>query len=602
MLSYFRSCCKYGGLVATMVFAAGAVLPNTGLHAEQAAKYQPSLLGSYLVGRLARSQHDTEAAARFFGRALMRDPENEMVLENAFLMEAAEGSFDTTQSLARRLIERKASHRLARMWLATADVKARNFKAADENLLKAAGGGPIGELTATLARAWVKLGDGNSAAALVALDNSRVSSAARTYIQFHRALIADLSGRQALAGREFEAVFQQDAGTPRIALAYARHLASRGDFKRARSVLESHISKVGGEAQPMVGALLKQLDGSRVIRLLVESPEQGFAEVFYGLGEALAGEGGVSVGVIYLQMALALRPASPEALAALANVYELTRRYERAIAAYDRIPAGTPMQRAIDIRKSVNLNQLERIDEAKLLLERLAAEQPGDRRPLITLGDIMRSHKRYAEAVTYYTRVIELTPKPEAQHWVYWYARGTSYERLKKWPLAEADLLKALELQEDQPLVLNYLGYSWIDQNRNLKRGMAMIEKAVAAKPDDGYIVDSLGWAHYRLGNFTEAVRYLERAVELRPEDPTLNDHLGDAYWRVGRKREARFQWDLALTLKPEPEEIGKIKAKLEKGLEPLPVVKPVVRPKQAVRDKKASRTRVETNLAPALP
>ncbi len=585
-----------------MVFAAGVVLPNAGLHAEQAAKYQPSLLGSYLVGRLARSQHDTEAAARFFGRALVRDPENEMVLENTFLMEAAEGNFDKTQSLARRLIERKASHRLARMWLAAADVKARKFKSADENLLKAAGGGPIGELTTTLARAWVKLGDGNSAAALAALDNSRISSAARTYIQFHRALIADLSGRQALAGREYEAVFLQDAGTPRIALAYARHLASRGDFKRARSVLVSHISKVGGEAQPMVGALLKQLDGSRVIRLLVESPEQGFAEVFYGLGEALAGEGGVSVGVIYLQMALALRPASAEALAALANVYELTRRYDRAITAYERIPAGTPMQRAIDIRKSVNLNQLERIDEAKLLLERLAAEQPDDRRPLITLGDIMRSHKRYAEAVTYYTRVIELTPKPEAQQWVYWYARGTSYERLKKWPLAEADLLKALELQEDQPLVLNYLGYSWIDQNRNLKRGMAMIEKAVAAKPDDGYIVDSLGWAHYRLGNFTEAVRYLERAVELRPEDPTLNDHLGDAYWRVGRQREARFQWDLAVTLKPEPEDLGKIKAKLEKGLPPLPVVKPVVRPKQAVRDKKASRTRVETNLAPALP
>ncbi len=130
--------------------------------------------------------------------------------------------------------------------------------------------------------------------------------------------------------------------------------------------------------------------------------------------------------------------------------------------------------------------------------------------------------------------------KPEKRHWTYYYARGTCYERLKKWPQAEADLQRAMQLYPDQPLVLNYLGYSWVDQGRNLKQGMSLIEKAVSLKPDDGYIVDSLGWAHYRLGNYKEAVRYLERAVELRPEDPVLNDHLGDALWRVGREREAR--------------------------------------------------------------
>ena len=138
------------------------------------------------------------------------------------------------------------------------------------------------------------------------------------------------------------------------------------------------------------------------------------------------------------------------------------------------------------------------------------------------------------EAVDYYTRAIALIDKPEKKHWIYYYSRGTCYERLKKWPTAEADLQKALQLSPDQPLVLNYLGYSWIDQNRNLKQGLALIEKAVQLKPDDGYIVDSLGWAHYRLGNYKEAVKHLERAVELRPEDPVLNDHLGDAYWRVG--------------------------------------------------------------------
>jgi Flp pilus assembly protein TadD len=200
---------------------------------------------------------------------------------------------------------------------------------------------------------------------------------------------------------------------------------------------------------------------------------------------------------------------------------------------------------------------------------------------LDALGNIMRAHKRYGEAVQYYDRAIALVAKPDKRHWGYFYARGTCYERVKNWPAAEADLQKAMTLVPDQPLVLNYLGYSWIDQGKNLKQGMALIEKAVALKPDDGYIVDSLGWAHFRQGNYKEAVRYLERAVELKPDDSVLNDHLGDALWRVGREREARFQWDQALSLKPEPEDLEKIKKKLESGLEA---------PAQAAPEKKSNK------------
>src|SRR5262249_2766091 len=152
---------------------------------------------------------------------------------------------------------------------------------------------------------------------------------------------------------------------------------------------------------PMIKALQSELQGNDVIHMLIESPEQGYAEVFYGLGEALATEGGVSLATIYLQIALMLRPDSPFTLASLANVHELTKRYEAAIATYDRIPTGTPLQSAIEIRKAINLNLLEKVDEAKALLERLAADSPDDMRPLLTLGDIMRAHKRYPEAVEY---------------------------------------------------------------------------------------------------------------------------------------------------------------------------------------------------------
>jgi Flp pilus assembly protein TadD len=294
-------------------------------------------------------------------------------------------------------------------------------------------------------------------------------------------------------------------------------------------------------------------------------------------------------------MALYLEPEHTFALVSLANAYESARRYADAIAAYDRVAKGTPLQSEIEIRKAFDLNSLDKVDEAKAILDKLTTENPKDLKALDALGSVMRVRKRYSEAVGYYTRALELVKKPAKRHWSLFYSRGTCYERLKDWPPAEADLQKALKLYPDQPMVLNYLGYSWVDQNRNLKEGMSLIEKAVALKPDDGYIVDSLGWAHFKLGNFKEAVRFLERAVELKPEDPVLNDHLGDALWRVGREREARFQWDQALTLEPEPDEVEKIKKKLTEGLPPSVQARGAREVLRNVRLKK----RKETNLTP---
>jgi Flp pilus assembly protein TadD len=274
--------------------------------------------------------------------------------------------------------------------------------------------------------------------------------------------------------------------------------------------------------------------------------------------------------VIFLQFSLYLNPNSTFPLVALAGTQEASKRYAAAIDTYDRIPKGTPLEVALEISKALNLTQLKKVDEAQALLDELARQHPRDIRPFEALGNIMRVNKRYAEAAAYYSKAIALIGKPEARHWTYFYMRGACYERLKKLPQAEADLQRSLQLSPDQPLTLNYLGYTWIDHNRYLRKGLALIEKAARLKPDDGDIVDSLGWAHFRMGKFQEAVKHLEQAVTLRPDDPTLNDHLGDAYWRVGREREARFQWTQALKLNPEPAEAEKMRQKLEKGLPPL--------------------------------
>jgi tetratricopeptide (TPR) repeat protein len=515
---------------------------------------------------VARGAHDTEAAAAYYRQALVRDPGNEVLTEQSFLMELMEGNWPRSEQLARELSELQPPRRMAHAFMGLVDYKAQRYAEADEHF-KAASANPIGELTSTLARAWLYQAQDKTQEALALLDAPKQPEWAQYYLRFHRALLADQAGRRAEARTAYERIPKNDQRTLRVTLAYARHAANAGDPKLALNVLKTHAERVKNDGHPIARALQEQIEAGEKPDLLIRTPLEGMAEAFYGLGEALTGEGGVGVGAVYLQFALYLKPDSVFALAALANAYETTKRYDDAIAAYNRIPKGTPLQMSIDIRKALNLTQLERVDEAQKLLDELAREYPKEIQPLDALGNIMRGSKRFPEAVDYYSRAIALIDKPEAKHWTYFYSRGTSYERVKKWPLAEVDLQKALQLSPDQAMVLNYLGYSWIDQNKNLKQGLALIEKAVRQKPDDGYIVDSLGWAHYRMGNFKEAVKHLERAVELRPEDPVLNDHLGDAYWRVHREREARFQWDQALTLKPEPEDAEKIRKKLQKGL-----------------------------------
>jgi tetratricopeptide (TPR) repeat protein len=551
-----------------------------------------SVLGNYLAGRFARASQDTQDAAMFYERALTRDPSNEVLLDQAFQMETMSADWPKAIPLAEQLASTQQSHRMSQFLLGVSAFKSADYSKAEDHF-KAASENPIGELTSAIALGWSRLAAGDADGALSAVDLPKQPDWAQFYLRYHRGLIADIAGRRAVAAASFERMFRQDSRTLRTSLAYAQHAAHYGDFKLARQIMNEQLSKTQGDPHPLAKDMLDRINNKETTALLVTSPTEGLAEVYYGLGEALTGEGGVSLGTIYLQFALYVKPDHAFALAALANAQEVAHRYQDAIATYDKIPQGTPLQSAIDIRKAFNLNSLEKTDEAKVILERLAVKDPQDVRPLEALGNIYRARKQYAEAVTYFTRAITVLGKPDKRQWGYYYARGTAYERLKNWPAAEADLKRALAMAPDQPLILNYLGYSWVDQGKHLKEGMRLIEKAVQLKPDDGYIVDSLGWAHYKRGDFKEAVRYLERAVEIKPEDPTLNDHLGDAFWKVGREREARFQWNQALSLAPEPDDVEKIKAKIDRGLNAEGVAKNASKTRQ-VQSYEPSRRRSE--------
>jgi tetratricopeptide (TPR) repeat protein len=563
-----------------------------------------SQLGSYLAGRLASKQLDAPAAATFYGKALQSDPDSAMLIDSALQMEASQANWPRAEALAKELINIEPNNRVAHVLLGLAAFKAGRYAEAEEHF-KGSGTHPIGELTNVLARAWIVQAQGRTDEALAVIDAPKLPDWANTFVRYHRGLLADLAGRTSEARASYSRIAKNDQRILRVALAYARHAANSGDPKLAQSILNAHFERAKGDGHPYARALMGEIEAGTRPPLLINSPSEGLSELFYGLGELLASEPvpasgdpvTLRLGIVFLQFALNLSPQAPFPLLALAGAQESAKRYGPAIDAYDRIPRGTPLEVAIDISKALNLNQLERVEEAQSLLDDLARQHPRDIRPLEALGNIMRAHKRYADAAEYYTRAIALIGQPETKHWTFFYARGTCYERLRKLPEAESDLLRSLKLSGEQALTLNYLGYTWIDHNRNLKKGMQMIEKAVRLKPDDGYIVDSLGWAYYRQGNFSEAVKYLEQAVVLRPEDATLNDHLGDGYWRVGREREARFQWDQALKLSPEADDAEKIRQKLEKGL-------PSAQSRQARRSKEArseepAKRRSAVNTAP---
>ncbi|MEM8878881.1 MAG: tetratricopeptide repeat protein, partial [Pseudomonadota bacterium] len=270
--------------------------------------------------------------------------------------------------------------------------------------------------------------------------------------------------------------------------------------------------------------------------------------------------------VLFYQLTLMLAPNHAGALLGLGSHLMAVDDYDAAIETFERVPEGTEDRVSADLNRARAMNELEMTEEALKLVAEVAEANPGQE-VFFTEASILHGHKDYLRAADAYTRAIANAGEIAESDWYLFYYRGMVRERGKRWPDAERDFKRALELNSEQPYVLNYLGYTWIDMGINLEQALEMVRKAVALRPQDGDITDSLGWAYYRLGDYEEAVKYLERAVELRPEEPVIHDHLGDAYWKVGRKREARFQWAHARDLDPDPDVLSSVLEKLANGL-----------------------------------
>src|ERR1700716_2982308 len=535
--------------------------------------------GSYLAARHASVERDASSAAASARSALRSDPKNNELLDRAFISSLADGDIDEAVKLADRILTLDKSNRVARLVGGVRALKLKKYPTAQININQSIRG-PITDLVATLLSGWASYGAGDAKAAVAGIDKLTGPEWYPIFKDLHSGMILELAGKDKDAGIRLERAYKLDDSMLRVAADYARWLSRHKDAASASAIYETFDKKL--PRHPLVLEGLRDTKAGKKLSPLVDSAQAGAAAALYGIGATLTRRGGEDLALVYLQLSLYLAPNHPLALLSLADLYESVKKPAMAIKVYERMPASSPLKRNAQIQLATNLDAADRSDEAIKILKGVTAEDPKDIEAIMALGNIERGRKKFTDCVQTYSQGIDSLPGTnEKNNWVYYYYRGICEERSKQWSKAEADMRKALDLQPEQPHVLNYLGYSWIDQGINLDEGMKMIKRAVDQRPDDGYIVDSLGWAYYRIGNFEDAVKNLERAIDLKPEDPTINDHLGDAYWRVGRTLEAKFQWAHARDLKPEPDDLPKIEAKIENGLPDVPT------PATATDDKK---------------
>jgi tetratricopeptide (TPR) repeat protein len=520
--------------------------------------------GNYLAARHAGTERDSAAAAAYYLNVLKDDPKNPDLLGRAFLSVLTGGDIDQAGKLADRLLQVDRTDRIARLVVGVRALKQKDYSTARQNFGQSVRG-PVTDLTATLLSAWALAGSGDTRASIDTMDKLSGPDWYSIFKDMHAGLILDLANNKKEAGKRYERAYKLDPTAVRMVEAYGRYLARGGNKADALKVY-GDFNKVLPD-HPLIVQEMKAINDGDKLPLLVDSPQAGAAEALYGLGASIGRRGGEDLALIYLQLALYLEPSHAMALLSLADLYESLKKPDLAIKVYERVPASSPLSRNAEIQLAGDLDQLDRSDEAKKRLDHVIAEHPKDTEAILALGNIQRGRKEFAECADTYGKAIDTIATPDKSNWVVFYFRGICYERSHQWSSAEADMKKALELYPEQPLVLNYLGYSWVDQGVHLDDGMDMIRRAVEQRPDDGYIVDSLGWAYFRTGNYDEAVKNLERAVELKPDDPTINDHLGDAYWRVGRTLEAHYQWSQAKDLGPDKEDLPKIEAKIKDGL-----------------------------------
>ena len=524
--------------------------------------------GAYLAGRSAGIEGDYAAAAKYYTEALARDPGNAALMENVVLAQIALGQIDRAVPVARMLADGGIASQIGNMALISGLAKAGEYDEIQSRIDDKKG---IGPLVDGLLAAWSSYGLGDMSGALEGFDAVAADDTLRAFGLYHKALAYAAVGDMESPAELFEAPENGLTMTRRGAIAHIEILSQLEQNEKAIEVMDSSF---GADLDPGLADMRARLVAGEMLSFdQVRSAQDGMAEVSYSIGSALNREADQDYILLYARMAEYLRPDHIDAVLMTAGLLESLGRYDLAVQTYAKVPNDSFAFYAAELGRADSLRKSGKVEAAIEVLRGLTRSHPDIPSVHTTLADVMRQEENYQAAIESYDTALSLYDDLKPAQWFILYARAIAKERSGQWDGAEADFRAALELNPDQPQVMNYLGYSLVEKQQKLDEALDLITRAVAAEPDSGYIVDSLGWVQYRLGRYEEAVVNMERAAELMAVDPVVNDHLGDVLWAVGRTLEAEFQWRRALSFITEDSDLDEIKPdrirrKLEVGLD----------------------------------
>lgn len=525
--------------------------------------------GAYVAGRVAHLRKDFNSAADYYMQALQIDPNNPELIGRVYLILTSQGRIDEAAKYAKESLKEGDKNNFTYIIIAVDQMKKGQYNEVNKTISKV-DGIIYKEFINPLLSSWAYAGSGDKAKAIAALAPIKKEPSFKALYNFHAGMIYDYFDDNANAQKHYEVIVNEESlemsfrALQVICNFYVRNnqqekalaLVSKYTDERALTDMMRRLKTNVAKANP------------KKTEKIINNPNIGTSEALFSIAATLRqGAAGVDLAHMFISLSIYENPNYDLAKLLLADILESREMYTDANKEYDEIDKSSEAYYTAQLKKANNLVIMQDYKAAELLMKSLTLDSKNFQLYL-DLGDVLRMSGNQKEAIHYYEEAINNLKLVENQHWVLFYALGISYEQNGQWEKAEKSFLRALDLSQNHYMVLNYLGYSWLKRGENINQAFGMLVDAYNQAPHEGNIVDSLGWAFYRLGMYDNAVTYLEKASELEPANAVISDHLGDAYWKDGRHNEGRFQWKHALSMKDPNNELNKdeVKVKIQTG------------------------------------
>lgn len=531
----------------------------------------PAVVGDYLRYLQARREQNLSDAAKYLQKVLDKDADNEIVEAEMLSTLTLQGRLHDAFPLAQKELKRDGKLLLAMLVVVANQTENKDYDGA----LKTLDAFPDQDVRAfliPLLKSWQYVGLNEREKAQNALEPLDSEGTAALY-HFHLALMNDIWNNEDETEKHYKLLMEKNKGLSlRAAQTYGNFLLRHEKYERFNELLAAY--RTVNRSFPLIDETFFLAGGKEVgknIPVIVPSAKEGMAEALFDVAGSLHEKGNEDSAFFFTQIALSLDEKLALARELKGTLLETTGRLDDARAFYESEKTTSETYFSSQSKLARLLARQEKYDEAVAVLQNLIKKKSESHLPYLDLGDTYMLAKRYPQAIEAYTQALDkISGTQRRGGWMIYYSRGTAYERNNQWDKAEDDFLHALLLNPDQPLTLNYLGYSWLERGKNVEQAKEMLERALLKASQSGSIADSLGWAYYLTKEYDKAVTILEIAVALDAGSGVINDHLGDAYWRSGRKREARFQWRKALDLNDDfaAGDRDRVRLKLDKGLD----------------------------------